>query len=68
MAVKPLDDTIARYLLWGGAALSIGSRFLDPDNSETLLLVGLFFIIVGLVTLPEHPAHYHDYSNDRREE
>jgi multidrug transporter EmrE-like cation transporter len=68
MAVKPLDDTIARYSMWGGTAIALTSRLFDSENAAILFFLGMFFIIIGLVTLPAHPEHYLDYSKEKGEE
>ena len=62
MAVRPVEDGLARAGVWWGAALLLLSRFVETRAETVIFLAGLGFVVLGMLTLPKHPEHYQDFS------
>lgn len=68
MATRPDADGFARIAIWGGALIIAGSSIVNAIvgiKAEWLwVLIGLFYIFLGLLILPKHPEHYLDFDNE----
>lgn len=68
MSVRPDADGFARMAIWGGAIMIAGAYVLDAlvdIKAEWLwLVIGLFYIFLGLSMLPKHPEHYLDFDDE----
>jgi hypothetical protein len=68
MATRPDADGFARFAIWGGALLIAGAYTLDALiglKVEWLwLIIGLFFVFLGLSILPKRPRHYLDFDDE----
>ncbi len=65
---RPDEDIWARGMMWGGALVLISARVIDSlagiEHEALWFLIGMFFVLLGLVSLPKHPEHYHVFGDE----